>query len=456
MTNSNGTPKKAFRSRVLIIILVVALLPLLVVSVKRLEGRHPDLNLDAFSSAIGSERIIRGEAADPDSGIRRVWIGLIQGGKEKVVFEKDFPGSIGWGAGDQRKVPIDITLRPKDLGFVDGEALLRVAVWDHSWRSWFKGNHAYLEKTVLIDTRPPEISVVTRIHNVAQGGTGLLRYRLSEDCPRSGVLVGDRFYPGYATTGGDMLVYFAIGHDQPTSVPLSVTATDAAGNSSRAGFPHHIRRTRFKQDTITLSKRFLDWKMPDFFPDQPAADALALLDQFLKVNRDVRAENYTQITAVTRHSDPDTHWQGAFRRMPAATRATFGDRRVYRYNGQEVDRQVHLGIDLASLAHSKIPAANAGRVAFVGNVGIYGKTVIIDHGYGLFSLYSHLNEISIAKGQEVIKGTELGRTGTTGLAGGDHLHFGMMVHDTFVNPLEWWDAQWIANNITGKLTPAAN
>ncbi|MCP4215581.1 MAG: M23 family metallopeptidase, partial [bacterium] len=101
--------------------------------------------------------------------------------------------------------------------------------------------------------------------------------------------------------------------------------------------------------------------------------------------------------------------------------------------------------------HAPVPAANKGKVVFSGIIGIFGKTVMIDHGFGLFSTYSHLSAFDVKPGQIVSKGEIIGKTGITGLAGGDHLHFGMMVHDTFVNPVEWWDAGWIKNNITDKI-----
>jgi murein DD-endopeptidase MepM/ murein hydrolase activator NlpD len=135
----------------------------------------------------------------------------------------------------------------------------------------------------------------------------------------------------------------------------------------------------------------------------------------------------------------------------SANQAGFADHRVYEYKGDIIDRQVHLGIDLASTQHAPVPAANSGVVKFSGDLGIYGKTVLIDHGFGLFSMYAHLNASDVTKGQQVAKGDIIGRTGSTGLAGGDHLHFSMLVHNTFVNPIEWWDASWIRNNITAKI-----
>jgi murein DD-endopeptidase MepM/ murein hydrolase activator NlpD len=110
-----------------------------------------------------------------------------------------------------------------------------------------------------------------------------------------------------------------------------------------------------------------------------------------------------------------------------------------------------LGIDLASLTNSPVPAANGGIVVFADNIGIYGRTVILDHGLGLFSMYSHLSHIAVKPGDRLSKGQTIGRTGSTGLAGGDHLHFGMIVHNTFVNPVEWWDKNWIKNNVLSKI-----
>jgi len=135
----------------------------------------------------------------------------------------------------------------------------------------------------------------------------------------------------------------------------------------------------------------------------------------------------------------------------AANMAKFGDHRVYLYKGKQIDEQVHLGVDLASLANSPVPAANNGRVIFADRLGIYGLTVVLDHGQGLASLYGHLSKIEVSPGQDVVKGASIGFTGQTGLAGGDHLHFSVLVNGVFVNPVEWWDSHWIEDNITRKL-----
>jgi murein DD-endopeptidase MepM/ murein hydrolase activator NlpD len=135
----------------------------------------------------------------------------------------------------------------------------------------------------------------------------------------------------------------------------------------------------------------------------------------------------------------------------AAPRAFFGDRRTYFYNGQQISESIHNGVDLASLANAPIEASNSGIVRFTGAIGIYGNSVIIDHGMGLSTLYSHLNSISVKPNQEVKKGEVIGVSGTTGLAGGDHLHFGIAINGQFIDPVEWWDPHWIADNVTKKL-----
>ena len=101
-----------------------------------------------------------------------------------------------------------------------------------------------------------------------------------------------------------------------------------------------------------------------------------------------------------------------------------------------------------------VPAANSGVVVFTGPLTIYGNTVIIDHGLGLQTLYAHLSSIDVKVGEQVTKGRVLGRTGATGLAMGDHLHFEVLVAGVSVTPLEWWDAKWIRDRINRPLKQA--
>ena len=145
-------------------------------------------------------------------------------------------------------------------------------------------------------------------------------------------------------------------------------------------------------------------------------------------------------------------WSGVFERLPrSAPRAGFGDHRFFSYQGKPVGESYHLGFDLASVRNAEVPAANSGRVVFCGNLGIYGNLIVIDHGLGLMSLYSHLNDQLVKAGDVVQRGQIIAHTGSTGLAFGDHLHFGILVGGVEVTPLEWLDPKWIKDNITGRI-----
>jgi len=419
------------------------------------EGGAPEIELDLETNVLGAVTEISGKIEDNRSGVRKLWVGLIQDGKETVLLEKSIDANNGRLPDVGHTVPFNITINTKKLGVSDGEAVFRMTAWDHSWRNWWKGNHAYLEKELVFDTQAPRLTVLTSQHNISQGGSGLVAYRLSETCKKSGVYVGDEFFPGHSGYFEDQAIYialFALRYDQGDDTDLYVKAVDAAGNTARSGFYHYIRKKHFKTDTIPISKRFLEWKMPEFEAAIDVAKDASLLEQFLYVNRTLRRKDNQTLLGKGQTSENAIYWQGAFGRLPnSARRANFADHRVYTYNGEKIDRAVHMGIDLASTRHAEIPAANAGKVAFAGELGIYGNTVLIDHGYGLFSVYSHLSRSEVEAGNRVEKGEIIGNTGTTGLAGGDHLHFGMFINHVYVNPVEWWDATWIEHNITSKL-----
>jgi hypothetical protein len=420
----------------------------------RLEGEKPIIATE-IPSYLNPAREFFLNLSDSESGIRRVWIAIEQNGKETVLRDDLYPLKGGSNTGPVHVLAVPITVDVKKLAIMDGKAVFRIMVRDNSWRSWFHGNKATMEKEVVIDTRPPEIAVLSRVHNLNLGGAGLVIYRLSKPCPVSGVLVGDIFYPGqsgYFSDPGIHLSFIALTHFQGEGTEFFVKAVDQAENVARTGFPHHIKRKMFKKDAISLTDSFLNQKMPEFDVPVSPDSRNPMLDRFIKVNKELRESNYQKISSAVASSDNKLYWEGIFTRLPnSAPRAGFADHRTYMYEGKEVDRQDHLGVDLASLQQSPVPAANTGRVVFTDFIGIYGNTVLLDHGFGLFSMYSHLSRFAVKVGQVVSKNDILGYTGSTGMAAGDHLHFSMLVRNTFVNPIEWWDAGWIKNNITDKI-----
>ncbi len=441
--------------RILWMVWALLVLPFAWFFIQHLEGKPPIIKVDSVVAFINLSHEISGTVSDQGRGVRRLRIALRKENREFILLDKTYPFSGFMKKSISMELPFSTKMDLKEQGGGDGPAVLYMEAWDYAWRNWGAGNHASMEKPLIIDTMAPRLEVLSRQHNIRQGGAGLVIYRVSEPDTITGVFVAEKFFPGHAGYFNNPLIYmafFALEHIQGSGTNIQVSAVDQAGNSARSALTKRIKKKKFRQDKIELTEDFLQRKMTEFdsIPEVKASSTIE--EKFLLVNRSVRKENEQQLTALGLKTDPRIHWEGAFLRLPqAAPMAEFGDRRTYEYQGQAIDQQYHLGVDLASLEQSAIPAANSGKVVFVGEIGIYGGTVAIDHGFGLLSIYAHLSRMDVTEGEQVEKGKPIGLTGNTGLAGGDHLHYAMMVHNTLVNPLEWWDESWIENNVISKI-----
>ncbi len=413
----------------------------------RMEGEPPAITFPKEVRALGRSTAWGFVAEDKKSGLRQVRAWVRQGEKSTPLFSEDFPAR-----GTKRR-EVNLTLDTKALGLADGAATLIVAAQDHSLKN-FKGNSVFLEVPVAIDTEAPRLDILSTQYNVNRGGVGVVAYRLSEPAALTGVTVGDSSFPGYPEAAGGAgahVAFFAIPYNAPAAPAFSLSARDAAGNEVRRAFAVRLLEKVFPADTIDISDRFLGAKIPEFRAADPSlpADPVAA---FLVVNRDWRARDHARIRAACAAGSPARLWDGPFLQMPnTKNMAGWAQARTYKHNGQIIDRQTHLGLDLASTAGAPVPAANAGTVAFSGDLGIYGQAVILDHGQGIFSLYGHLSSLGVKQGEQVARGAAVGASGQTGMAGGDHLHFSMLVSGTFVSPAEWLDAHWIADNVSNKL-----
>lgn len=386
-------------------------------------------------------------ASDRKSGLSLVNISLRQGEKTATLFEKRFPREAWFGQAGPRELGETVEIKAKEAGFREGPAELLVTVRDQSLAGFFKGNKTAQAIAVNIDTTPPVVTLASTRRFIQPGGSACVTYTVSEQPERHGVLVGDAFFPGFpAAKEGSYVAYFALPWDAKEVGATAVVARDAAGNEARADFSTGFRPRKEKRDTINLSDGFFERKLPEFRQHYPNL-AGEPLEQYLYVNREVRAQNAKRILEICAKPEPEQLWKDRFVPMPGARRAGFADQRSYMYQGRKVDEQTHLGMDIASTAQAEVRAANRGKAVLAEYMGIYGNTVILDHGQGLFSLYSHLSSIEARPGALVEQGALIGRSGMTGMAGGDHLHFSMLVHGIFVTPIEWWDQHWIDINI---------
>lgn len=411
------------------------------------EWEKPVIALDRGFDTVGTAREVTVSVSDKKSGIRSCEVVLEQGGKRIVLAREEFPSK-----GTLRK-DLHLVISPRKLGVKDGDAVFSVTAKDYSPLR----NTSVYQAKITVDSIPPVVALLSRAHNVNPGGTCLAVYRVSKPVVKSGVTCAGEFFPGYAVErqGKSFHVcYFAVPRDVTPLTPMAVTAEDRAGNRTSAGIPFYVRKTRpFRSDEVNVGDTFLQQKAVEFQQMDERCAGKSAPEVFSFVNGVIRAENDAKIRSLCLTSSASQHWDGhTFARMKnSAPKALFGDMRTYFYQGTSLGNSVHLGVDLASLAQSPVEAANAGTVVFVDFLGIYGNCVILDHGQGIFSLYAHLTSISVKPGDTVAKGQAIGVSGATGFAGGDHLHFSMLVSGVFVDPKEWWDPHWVRDNVTAKL-----
>lgn len=403
----------------------------------------PVIALSHTAENVSPDLPITATITDATSPVKRVAVVVRYHENEVPVVSQVFTD----GSREQK-----VTFTLAGVGLKNGDTFdLEITAVDASFGGFGFGNKNKIITPMRLDTTPARISIKSSTPYVRRGGSACVVYSLSKDVQQTGVKVNDSFFPGFRQENGDYLCFFAFPYNMDgKDFNPQLVALDRAGNLRISDLPVTRMNRQFKQDTIVISQGFLDEKAAEF--EAMAPGHMSDIERFLKINGQIRRENALALLEIGKNTVPEILWKGAFLRLPrAAPRAGFADHRTYLWENQKVDEQTHLGFDLASLKQSPVPAANSGNVAYAGYLGIYGNLVVIDHGLGLQSLYSHLSEINVEAGQQVNKGDIIGKTGASGMAGGDHLHFGILLSGLEVTPLEWLDDHWIKDNVVDRI-----
>jgi murein DD-endopeptidase MepM/ murein hydrolase activator NlpD len=444
--SSDRTRSKAPLLAVLLVVVVAAIVAGIYFLGPRFETDPPQIALSTNADVVGAAPF-EITVSDKGRGIKSVAATVTQGTTEhKLPFEQSNEPVA------EKKIPVALAKIP---GIKEGPAVLRVVARDASlWHS-FSGNEAVLEKTLTIDITPPTIELIADDRYVNFGGVGVIVYKPSADTAKSGIKMGDYFFPGFAgqikSRPDAFLALFAHPYNVPPEARPALVATDKAGNTREMRIAYELKDVRYKKSTIAISDNFLNNKVAPLLTDVAARQG-GPKEIFVAVNQGMRKVNEAKITEVTSKATPQMLWKDAFAQLSnSKVEANFADLRTYTYNNEPTSTAYHLGYDLSVTKNYPVEAANSGTVAFTGDLGIYGNTVILDHGLGLFTLYGHMNSIDVKVGDSVAKRQPLGRTGETGLAAGDHLHFGIYLDGLAVLPVEWWDQKWINDNIAPKL-----
>jgi len=452
-------------------LIVVALLALGVAYVVAGRGAPPRITIDKPERVVGQAGTLEVNAEAPANRLTALTITLEQNGRSYPLY------ALNGAAANATVTQPDPThtkiTRPIGKQSVpelqSGAARIVVTATRPSFLK-LRQLTSTASKDFQVRLEPPRIAVLSTKHYVNHGGSEFVIYKATPPDVASGVRVGDIEYPGFpvsgaGVTGADSSVkgaFFALLYDQPLNTPIVAFARDEAGNQAKASFVDNVFEKPFKKSRIEIDDKFMNKTVPDIVEHSPelkmappAQDSPEMLQAFLRVNGELRKSNAQEIAAMAAKTSPSRLWEGTFVQLGnSQVEASFADRRTYVYKGKEIDQQTHLGFDLAVTEHVPVAAANSGTVLNASWLGIYGNCVILDHGMGVQSLYAHLMSFDVKVGDKVTRGQIVGRSDSTGLAGGDHLHFTMLVGGRMVNPVEWWDAHWIADRVDRKLKEA--
>ncbi len=251
--------------------------------------------------------------------------------------------------------------------------------------------------------------------DIAQAISSTNRFYLHGRAEQGNILYG-RTTPGSTVVVGDKKVLlsskgeFIFGIPRDAKGTLDITAT----------FPDGTKNTR---PLFVKAKKWPVQKLNNLPKNQvnPSEEELKL----------IKAQA-SEVKAARNLNTRPTTFPGCFvQPVQGTVSSIFGGQRVL--NGEP--KSPHSGLDIAANTGAKIKASAPGTVSYVSQDNFYnGKMVIIDHGYGISTSYSHMSNINVKKGQKIKKGDLIGLVGSTGRSTGPHLHWGVTWLNTPLNP----------------------
>ena len=427
------------------------------------RGGVPVITVDKPKALMGQGAVVEVTVDAPGGRLSTLDVIFEQGGKQTTLFALGQAGAAGLTQDGPDRVRVTVPATRKEIADLkSGDARVLVA----SQRQVLYGLRTLassLAHPVRVRLEPPRVAVLSMHHYINHGGSEFVIFRATPNDVAAGVRVGDRTYaayPGSAVGIPDPAVRvaaYALLYDQDLATPMKVFATDEAGNTASADIDSRVIPKVFRKSRIEVPDTFLQRVVPAILENTPdfareVPDPNDLIAAFLKINGELRRTNAGTIAALAPKSAPQMLWQGVFQQLGnSKVESAFADHRTYFHDGKEIDQQVHLGFDLAVTAAVPIVASGRGKVVQADYLGIYGNCVIVDHGLGVQSLYAHLSSIDVKVGDSVDAGQQLGRSGMTGLAGGDHLHFTMLVGGNPVSAVDWWSTQWMEDRVLRKI-----
>ena len=464
MSKLRGKSERGVGAAVVFFLFVLAVI--LVGFVVKLSSREaPTILLQNQPKGLGRKSELLVTARDAKHNLKNLSVDVVQNGQvihqsTLVISARPHRWWKFWSAGPVSATTWNVLVGREVIPELkEGRATLRITAINDSWGRFFRGGQSETDIDLPVRFAPPQVEVMSTQHYINQGGCDMAVFKVSPGTTESGVQVGDNFFPSFPMKESQpetRICLFAYAYNVDPSTVARIVARDDAGNETLVSFNYKVFPKKFHSDTFDLEKlaggHFLENVVPPIMSETPELrDQGSLIKNFLLINGPLRQEDAQKLVAFSQRTAPRFLWKGTFLRLPGKTEAGFADYRTYMYGGQAVDHQTHLGFDLAGSEHMPVRAANDGVVVFAGFFGIYGNAVVIDHGCGIQTLYGHMSSLEVKEGDAVKNEQEIGHTGQTGLAGGDHLHFTILLDGIPVNPVEWWDPHWIHDRIMAKM-----
>ena len=395
-------------------------------------------------------KIIVGESGKIDFkvsdnyALKKVEVMLVNGKEHNTILDERFPKGV-------KEKEFHVTLPKSILTSKKSDWSYEIVATDRSLWNFFMGNSSHKKGKIYIDTIAPQVTIVSKSVAILKGGTALVIYRVDEDnLKESYVDIGQGIhFKGipykkrgvYAT-----LIAWPFHFEQ---FHPKIVAVDKAGNRATIALDMRHDLKKYRVSYIAARDSFIDGKITELASrESKYAKINNRLQKLKAINETMRLENEKLIHKVTKKATPfGKKWsvQKLYPLHGAKRVSDFGVKRYYYYKKREniISTSYHVGYDFASIKHDKIYSSMPGKVVFAGPNGIYGNMIIIDHGLGFYTLYGHISQMYVKVGQKVAAEEVIGLTGKTGLALGDHLHFGVLVQGVEVYPLEWMNKKWI-------------
>jgi len=417
------------------LVLIAILLPLVFLVMR---SATPVLSVSSELTTIGQATPVTVQVRDP-RGIRRVQAFVEQNGSRYPVFEnaqatKSPESSFDFVAGLKTAPQLQA-----------GKAKLIVEASSND----LLHKTGRLEREVTVVTQPPSVTADAEQHYLYLGMADLATFTVSGNYTEAGVRVGDQKFRAWPMPDSKpgLFSLFAFAWNMPLDTIPQVYAANGAGNEAAAPlvvvFPKK-EQPKYTVHDLQVSDAFIQKVINELDPNGTGDP----VTRFVKINSEMRRANNKTLSDLQYKTADKFLWSKPFIRQPhSQAEANFADLRNYMYQGNKIDQQVHLGYDLAVTQHVGVQASNDGKVVYAAPLGIYGNCIVVDHGYGLQTIYGHLSKIDVHEGDTVKQGQVMGLSGQTGMAGGDHIHFAMQLDGVQIDPKEWWDPHWIKDHI---------